>query len=246
MLLSFIFNIVVCIGINKIKYQIYKNKNNNISNLTNCINITETIKITKTLWKSQKPKLFTSINIINEKTHNIGFTNEKTHTEFTNEKTHTEITNEKTHTEFTKTSNIDIITSTVRPNVETSNPSSYTTSIATFYFRVGNDVEGCPSVQNFDDGVRYGPCTGDDGLSGVKYTSESKYWAAITNAKSKCGEYITVNYNGNSLKLRVMDECPACAADNHVDMSLDALIELTGSKENACAIGKTLPIITWY
>jgi hypothetical protein len=121
-----------------------------------------------------------------------------------------------------------------------------TYSKATFYFRVGPDVDGCPAVQTFNDGMSYGPCRSDDGSQGVKYTSESKYWAAIANASSRCGEYITVNYNGNSLQLRVMDECPGCGSDNHVDMSLDALIELTGSKENACAINSVQPMITWY
>ena len=117
-----------------------------------------------------------------------------------------------------------------------------TTSKATFYFRVGPDVEGCPTVQSFNDGMSYGPCNGN---KGVKYTSESKYWAAIKNASGRCGETITVNYNGKSMNLKVMDECPGCAEDNHVDMSLDALIELTGSKEAACAISTTQPIITW-
>jgi hypothetical protein len=118
-----------------------------------------------------------------------------------------------------------------------------TTSKATFYFRVGPDVEGCPAVQSFNDGMSYGPCNGNQG---VKYTSESKYWAAIKNASGRCGETITVNYNGKSMNLKVMDECPGCAVDNHVDMGLDALIELTGSKEAACAIGTTQPIITWF
>ena len=131
-----------------------------------------------------------------------------------------------------------------QPAQQQNSPS--TTSKATFYFRVGGDVEGCPSVQTFNDGNSYGPCKSDDGSQGVKYTSESKYWAAIANAGSRCGDYITVSYNGNSLKLRVMDECPACASDNHVDMSLDALIELTGSKESACAINTVQPMITWY
>jgi len=117
-----------------------------------------------------------------------------------------------------------------------------TTSKATFYFRVGQDVEGCPTVQSFNDGMSYGPCNGNQG---VKYTSESKYWAAIKNASGRCGETITVNYNGKSMNLKVMDECPGCAVDNHVDMGLDALIELTGSKEAACAIGTTQPTITW-
>jgi hypothetical protein len=119
-------------------------------------------------------------------------------------------------------------------------------SKATFYFRVGPDVDGCPAVQTFNDGMSYGPCRSDDGSQGVKYTSESKYWAAIANASSRCGDYITVNYNGNSLQLRIMDECPGCSSDNHVDMSLDALIELTGSKEAACAINSVQPMITWY
>lgn len=120
------------------------------------------------------------------------------------------------------------------------------TSIATFYFRVGPDVEGCPAVQTFNDGNSYGPCNSEDGSQGVKYTSNSKYWAAIANAASRCGQMITANYNGRSIQLKVMDECPACQTDNHVDMSLDALIELTGSKELACSINNPLPMITWH
>ena len=119
------------------------------------------------------------------------------------------------------------------------------TSKATFYFRVGENVQGCPDVQSFNDGNRYGPCS-EGGEKGVKYTENSKYWVAIANAGSRCRDTITVNYGGNSLQLKVMDECPACAIDNHVDMSLEALIELTGSKENACAINTVLPMITWY
>jgi len=118
-------------------------------------------------------------------------------------------------------------------------------SKATFYFRVGDDVPGCPTVQTFNDGMSYGPCKSEDGSPGVKYTSNSKYWAAIANAGSRCGDTITVSYNGNSIQLKVMDECPACREDNHVDMGLDALIELTGSKEAACSINRPMPIITW-
>jgi len=119
------------------------------------------------------------------------------------------------------------------------------TSKATFYFRLGENVQGCPDVQTFNDGNRYGPCS-ENGLQGVKYKEDSKYWAAIANGGSRCGEMITVNYGTNSLQLKVMDDCPACALDNHVDMSLEALIELTGSKDNACAINTVLPMITWY
>ena len=114
-----------------------------------------------------------------------------------------------------------------------------TNSIATFYFRTGPNLNGCPSVQTFNDNKTYGPC-------GVKYTSESKYWVAIKNAKNYCGKSILVSYNGkNTTKLKIMDECPGCYKDNHIDMSLDALVELTGSKEKACAINTGLPQISW-
>lgn len=127
-----------------------------------------------------------------------------------------------------------IETQTPKQNV----PSQFTSSVATFYFRVGPDQVGCPAVQTFNDGRAYGPCN-------VKYGESSKYWAAIKNGGQHCGDEITVNYNGKSLVLTVMDECPACGSDNHVDMSLDALIELTGSVNAACAINTLQPQITW-
>lgn len=120
-----------------------------------------------------------------------------------------------------------------------------TNTIATFYFRVGEDLVGCPHVQTFNDNKRYGPCDFNGDL-GVKYTSQSKYWVAIKNSKSYCGKEIIVNYNKNKIKLKVMDECPACHIDNHIDMSLDALVELTGSKEKACVINTISPKISWY
>ena len=43
-----------------------------------------------------------------------------------------------------------------------------------------------------------------------------------------------------------MDECPSCHIYNHIDMSLEALIELTGSKDKACAINNDLPKVSWY
>jgi len=114
---------------------------------------------------------------------------------------------------------------------------------ASFYFRVGNDVSGCPSVQTFNDGNSYGPCNNGDG---VKYNgdSETKYWVAIKNAELHCGKTITINYQSNSIKLKVMDKCPSCS-DYDLDMSLDALIELTGSVETACSINTTPPMISW-
>lgn len=119
-----------------------------------------------------------------------------------------------------------------------------TNTIATFYFRVGPDIIGCPQVQTFNDNNRYGPCN-FNGRYGVKYTKKSKYWAAIKNGNKFCGKNIIVYYNNNKIKLKIMDECPGCYKDNHVDMSLDALIKLTGSKENACAINRPPPRISW-
>jgi hypothetical protein len=117
-------------------------------------------------------------------------------------------------------------------------PSQQGSSAATFYFRVGSDQPGCPNVQTFNDGNIYGPCN-------AKYTSSSKYWAAISGGGRHCGEEITVSYGDRNIVLTVMDECPACAVDNHVDMSLDALIELTGSVEAACSINRLPPQVTW-
>jgi hypothetical protein len=143
----------------------------------------------------------------------------------------------------TFTSTISSVIPVETQNIRSINTdSSFTNTIATYYFRVGNDVDGCVPVQNFNDGNSYGPC---NNYQGVKYTSESKYWVAIANAQQHCGKDIEIVYNGNSMRFKVMDNCPACASDNHVDMSLDALIELTGSKENACAINKGLPNISW-
>ena len=114
---------------------------------------------------------------------------------------------------------------------------------ASFYFRIGDDKPGCPSVQTFNDGNFYGPCNNGEG---IKYNgnSESKYWVAIKNAEINCGKTITINYQSNSIKLKVMDKCPGCS-DSDVDMSLDALIELTGSIEKACSINTTPPMISW-
>jgi hypothetical protein len=118
----------------------------------------------------------------------------------------------------------------------TFNENSILNGKATFYFRINDDIDGCPDVQTFNDNNTYGPC-------GAQYNSNSKYWCAIKNAKDYCGKSLTVYYKENSIDLIVMDECPSC--DNKVDMSLEALIELTGSKENACAINQELPDIKW-
>ena len=113
-------------------------------------------------------------------------------------------------------------------------------SVSTFYFRTGEMPGGCPYVPTFNDGNRYGPCNG-----GVHYGPQSKYWAAIAGGGSRCGQSITMTYQGRSINLVVMDECPGCHGDNHVDMSLDALIELTGSVEAACAIHRMPARVSW-
>lgn len=118
------------------------------------------------------------------------------------------------------------------------------TGKASFYFRIEGDKPGCPSVQTFNDGNSYGPCNNGNG---VKYdgNGDSKYWVAVRNADIHCGKSITINYKSKSIKLKVMDKCPSCS-DGDVDMSLDALIQLTGSIEAACSINTTPPIVSWY
>lgn len=116
--------------------------------------------------------------------------------------------------------------------------SGQVSTIGTYYFRVGADQPGCPPVQTFNDGQVYGPCS-------VQYGSQSKYWVAIKNGGQHCGEKITAYSGSKSIVLTVMDECPGCGSDNHLDMSLEALVELTGSVESACAINTVQPRLTW-
>ena len=115
-------------------------------------------------------------------------------------------------------------------------------ALASYYFATSVVPQGCPNVQSFNDGLGYGPCNGS---SGVKYGPQSKYWAAVYFAQDYCGRGITVTYGDNSINLIVMDSCPSCGKDNNIDMSLEALIELTGSAEKACAINTVSPSITW-
>lgn len=143
--------------------------------------------------------------------------------------------------------NIDSVKTFEKP-LATHTPSNSLTNTktgkASFYFRVEGDKPGCPSVQTFNDGNSYGPCNNGNG---VKYdgNNDSKYWVAVRNADIHCGKTITINYKTNSIKLKVMDKCPSCS-DNELDMSLDALIQLTGSIEAACSINTTPPIVNWH
>lgn len=138
-----------------------------------------------------------------------------------------------------KNNNNNNISSKILSNISSNlsgNLDNFTKGKATFYFRIQNNVEGCPNVQTFNDNNTYGSC-------GVQYNLDSKYWCAIKNAKDYCGKTLTVYYKENYINLTVMDECPSC--NNNVDMGLEALIKLTGSKENACAINQQLPDISW-
>ena len=109
----------------------------------------------------------------------------------------------------------------------------------TFYFSNGNFYDGCPPVQTFQDGEKHGPCFG-----GQIYSSDSKYWIGTFDGEKHCGEYISMTYNNNSIILQIMDKCPGCS-NGQIDMSLEALIELTGSKENACAINRLPVDVNW-
>lgn len=114
----------------------------------------------------------------------------------------------------------------------------------TYYFSTAlTPPAPCAPLAPLDPAYRFGPCS-SGGVPGVLYGPHAKYYAAIAGGASHCGEAITMTYNGNSVQLVVMDECPGCT-DGHVDMSFDALMELTGSEVQACAIG-ILPItVEW-
>ena len=143
-------------------------------------------------------------------------------------------------TSTTKSSTTTFSTTSSSPTTTTTSsiPSSTTSTFATYYFRMGSDVPMCVPVQNFNTGNIYGSC-------GQPYGAQSKYWVAIANGGNYCGRQILATYNGNSITLTVMDTCPACQSDNHLDMGLEALIELTGSATAACAINQPLPQISW-
>ena len=110
----------------------------------------------------------------------------------------------------------------------------------TFYFSATgqNPHSRCPTVQTFQDGNVYGPC-------GNRYGPQSKYWAAIRDGGAHCGESIVMTYGTNSITLTVQDSCPGCSGDNHVDMGIEALVELTGSPEAACAIDRAPVQVQW-
>jgi len=142
-------------------------------------------------------------------------------------------------TTTTSSSPTTTTTSSIPSSTTTTSSSPSTTStFATYYFRMGSDVPMCVPVQNFNTGNIYGSC-------GQPYGAQSKYWVAIANGGNYCGRQILATYNGNSITLTVMDTCPACQSDNHLDMGLEALIELTGSATAACAINQPLPQISW-
>ncbi|KAI8908385.1 hypothetical protein EDD86DRAFT_207469 [Gorgonomyces haynaldii] len=108
----------------------------------------------------------------------------------------------------------------------------------TFYFNVGASGGSCPSSPNLSSGGVFSAC-------GNQYNSGSKYWAAIKGSYGHCGESLIMTYQGRSITLEVRDECPGCG-DGHVDMSLDALVELTGSYDAACAVNRMPVVVDWY
>jgi hypothetical protein len=111
----------------------------------------------------------------------------------------------------------------------------------TFYFRVGQLPKGCPPVQSVNKEFKNAKTA-----CGQNLRSAGKYGVAIHNGKSHCGKEIVASYKGKSVKLTVVDACPGCAGDNHLDMSLDALQELFGGKTSlTCAINTVTPKISW-
>ncbi|KAI8911139.1 hypothetical protein EDD86DRAFT_204487 [Gorgonomyces haynaldii] len=114
---------------------------------------------------------------------------------------------------------------------------SVAATYGTYYFRVNAFDSRCVPVQStYESGVS---------ACGNQYGGGSAYWAAVTGGNQHCGQTATVTYQGRSIQVTILDECPGCG-DGHIDMSLDALVDLTGSYEAACAINRGLPQLEWY
>lgn len=117
-------------------------------------------------------------------------------------------------------------------------------STPTFYYRISDKLpnERCPNVQRADVEFKnaYTSC-------GLLLSDVGKYGAAISGGSNHCGKKIQVKSDsGKTLTLTVVDTCPACDKDNHVDISLDALVELfDGDSTKACGIDRTVPQISW-
>jgi len=117
-------------------------------------------------------------------------------------------------------------------------------SIATFYFRIKDDITGCAPVQTLNDSLFYGGC--GENNKGIQYNGEAqRYTVAIAHGNIHCNKKIKAFFEDNEIILTVKDSCIACESDDHLDMSLEALVELTGSPTIACSIGRSLPRIQW-
>ena len=122
-----------------------------------------------------------------------------------------------------------------------------TTSIATYYYRVGSLPDRrCAPVQSIFDppakgGFRgvYGAC---GGIYGTSITS--KYGVAISQGKANCGRRMRITYGSKSIIATVIDQCPGCNGNQKIDMSLDAMTELMGPMQ-ACSINTGLPRVRW-
>ena len=117
-------------------------------------------------------------------------------------------------------------------------------STPTFYYRMMDPLpnDRCPNVQraNVEFKDAYTSC-------GKLLKDVGKYGVAIKDGGSHCGSKISVRSDsGKEIELTVVDTCPGCAGDNHLDMSLDALVELfDGDATKACGIDRTVPPVTW-
>lgn len=82
---------------------------------------------------------------------------------------------------------------------------------------------------------------------GQTYRNINKYGVAIANGKQFCGREIIVAFGGKQLTLTVVDQCPGCEVDNHLDMSLEAMHELfDGDAKKTCALDSITPNIEWW
>ena len=120
-------------------------------------------------------------------------------------------------------------------------PGSGISARPTFYYRVGDLPSGCVPVQSVFNEFR-----GAHAACGQTMETVGRYGVAIANGGAHCGKQILASHGGRSVTLTVVDSCPACESDNHLDMSVDALHELFGGDNTlTCAINTVTPNIDW-
>ncbi|PWN27981.1 barwin-like endoglucanase [Jaminaea rosea] len=96
---------------------------------------------------------------------------------------------------------------------------------------------GSPNTSNLEARSKSGKATFfEPGLGACGWQSGANDMiAALATSSyaggSNCGKWITVHHNGNSAKVKVVDECPTCVSGDSVDLSPAAFSQLASKDQ---------------